>query len=304
MFWRRRSDRSTQATITSNDDMVIVRGGRTFLSQSSYTLPKDRFEESRLDFQHALLYTILGNRHHLAPVADLLRKGGQVLDVGTGTGIWAIEMARQFPKAQFIGVDLKAPSGQNQAPDDLPANYRFVHGDLLEKLPFGDGAFQFIHQRLLGAGIPTDRWPGVVRELARVTHANGYIELIETNFATKGGPALTRIGELATKAGTTRGISSDPGPHLASYLRSAGMRQVSATNLDVVIGMAGGSLGRFAAQDYLMGVTALGALVVAVGLSSEADYAATLDAARRELADPAIESVVPIYIAYGRKSRR
>lgn len=39
---------------------------------------------------------------HLAPLANPKR----ILDIGTGTGIWAIEMAEQYPDAQVIGIDL------------------------------------------------------------------------------------------------------------------------------------------------------------------------------------------------------
>ena len=39
---------------------------------------------------------------HLAP----LHNPPRVLDVGTGTGIWAIEMGEQYPDSEVYGVDL------------------------------------------------------------------------------------------------------------------------------------------------------------------------------------------------------
>ena len=45
----------------------------------------------------------LGNKLHLAPIDD---KPGKILDVGTGTGIWAIEMGDDYPSAEVIGTDL------------------------------------------------------------------------------------------------------------------------------------------------------------------------------------------------------
>ncbi|KAI9728041.1 MAG: hypothetical protein M1834_007855 [Cirrosporium novae-zelandiae] len=45
----------------------------------------------------------MDNKRHLAP----LRKDVQnVLDVATGTGIWAIEIADKYPSAKVIGIDL------------------------------------------------------------------------------------------------------------------------------------------------------------------------------------------------------
>ena len=46
---------------------------------------------------------LLCNNHlHLAPLSNPQR----ILDIGTGTGIWVMEMADEYPDAQIIGTDL------------------------------------------------------------------------------------------------------------------------------------------------------------------------------------------------------
>ena len=35
-------------------------------------------------------------------------KPKRILDIGTGTGIWAIEVADQYPETEIIGTDLSA----------------------------------------------------------------------------------------------------------------------------------------------------------------------------------------------------
>lgn len=50
-----------------------------------------------------MLQIILDHKLHLAP---LDAKPHRILDVGTGTGIWAIEMADRYPSAEIIGTDL------------------------------------------------------------------------------------------------------------------------------------------------------------------------------------------------------
>ena len=67
---------------------------RHYLQGVIYVLPKDLPEQSRLDFQHYLLYAVLGT-HAAAPVGEQVR---HILDVATGTGRWAHEMARSFPQ--------------------------------------------------------------------------------------------------------------------------------------------------------------------------------------------------------------
>jgi methylase of polypeptide subunit release factors len=55
-----------------------------------------------LDLQHHLCKLTLHGKSHLAP----LKNPKNVLDFGTGTGIWAIEFAEEYPEARVLGTDL------------------------------------------------------------------------------------------------------------------------------------------------------------------------------------------------------
>ena len=59
-------------------------------------------EQDRLDLQHHVITLLLNGELHLAPLESPKR----ILDLGTGTGLWAIEMADSFPNATVIGTDL------------------------------------------------------------------------------------------------------------------------------------------------------------------------------------------------------
>jgi tRNA G46 methylase TrmB len=93
-------------------------------------------EINRLDFQHYMLrYAFRGN--YAAPIRDPV----SILDAGTGTGRWAIEMAQLFPRAEVVGVDVKPPAVDELAAkrpmaDQRPPNYRFIPGNLLVLSPF------------------------------------------------------------------------------------------------------------------------------------------------------------------------
>ena len=60
-------------------------------------------ELDRLDVAHQMLKICLGDKLYLAPIGD---EKGRVLDIGCGTGIWAIEFADQHPSADVLGTDL------------------------------------------------------------------------------------------------------------------------------------------------------------------------------------------------------
>jgi ubiquinone/menaquinone biosynthesis C-methylase UbiE len=207
----------------------------------AYVLPRHPGEANRLDLQHHVLRAVLGS-NYLAPI----ERPARLLEVGSGTGQWAFELAAEFPDALVVGFDLVPSKGSG------PANYRFVRGNVLQGLPFGDGQFDFVHQRLMVSGVPVSRWAAVAGDLVRVTRPEGWIELVEAMPGMEPeGPATARLLSLLRQLVRTTGLDSlgHVMGSLDRYLEQAGAVAVQTRTLTLPIGEWGGNVGSWLASD-------------------------------------------------------
>ncbi|KAL0933069.1 methyltransferase domain-containing protein [Colletotrichum truncatum] len=92
-------------------------GGRRYQSflQGIYPLPNDETEQFREEMKHQLIKRLLDGNDYLSPINISPQK---ILDVGTGTGLWAVEVADKFPSAHVIGVDI-SPIQNSYAPQNV-----------------------------------------------------------------------------------------------------------------------------------------------------------------------------------------
>jgi SAM-dependent methyltransferase len=267
---------------------------RRYLEDQPYLLPKDLKEINRLDFQHYVLRMLLrGN--YVAPI----RNPRQVLDVGCGTGQWAYEMAREYPQALVVGLDLE----QAKNPTSPPDNYRFVQGDVLKGLPFADNTFDFVHQRFLIAAIPLMAWPALVKELVRVTAPGGWVELVETsNAVAPMGPVTQQVKSLADQLAALRGldVGGTVPESLDGYLREAGLVRVERRVIEAPVGEWGGRVGALLALDFREASYAFGGAAAARFQIPPEEWAAMVEAMVREWEE--YRTQVRFVVAYGQKA--
>ena len=109
------------------------------------------------------------NKLTLAPIKEDVQK---VLDIGTGTGIWAIDFGDVHPSAEVIGTDLSP-----LMPSWVPPNVRFELDDATKPWTWPDNTFDFVHIRFLGGAIKD--WTAVFREAYRVLKPGGWLETVE-----------------------------------------------------------------------------------------------------------------------------
>jgi len=262
-------------------------------------LPSDTQEINRLDFQHYLLrYAFRGN--YAAPIS----RPSSILDVGTGTGRWAREMAVQFPQARVVGLDIVPPRADAERSTDLrPPNYHFVQGNVLEGLRFADASFDYVHMRLMVLALPAEQWPFVVGELVRVTRPGGWVESVEYGGEQQGGPAITQLIRWGTQASALRGIDTAYSTKVGELLHAAGLQHVHTREIDLPLGAYGGRVGVMNGVDLLNAMKALGSLYVTQGIATAEEFRLTIQAAQAEVESPQYRAVSPFYIAYGQRVR-
>jgi ubiquinone/menaquinone biosynthesis C-methylase UbiE len=222
--WSRRIDKVSGVDTAADDKSRYTVGGRQFLRDAPYVLPSDMGEINRLDFQHYMMrYALRGN--YAAPIGD---HHEQILDVGCGTGRWAIEMAQTFSDAVVTGVDITPPTLNDAILDAnlRPANVNFVVGDVLKGLPFEDQQFTYTHQRYMIGAIPLPEWPRAIGELARLTRPDGWVEVVEADTSKNGGPALRQADAWVAAMLARRGLDIHLAQNLVRWLQETGLQQV------------------------------------------------------------------------------
>ncbi|KAG0137454.1 S-adenosyl-L-methionine-dependent methyltransferase [Tuber indicum] len=99
----------------------------------------------------------------------------QILDVGTGTGIWAIDVADQFPSAVVIGTDLSPIQ-----PSWVPPNCKFQVDDAENDWSFPGDSFDLIHSRHLMTSIRD--WPKYIGQIYNAVKPGGWVQMVEHDF--------------------------------------------------------------------------------------------------------------------------
>ncbi|PKS08123.1 hypothetical protein jhhlp_005398 [Lomentospora prolificans] len=147
--------------------------GRTFHNFNSditqYWGPNDEKQNDHLDTNHAMLLIAMDNELFYSPIGD---NPERVIDIGTGTGVWAVDFADQFPSAEVIGTDLSPIQ-----PSWVPPNCKFELDDAQLPWDYPDNYFDFVHMRLMMGSIKD--WPALYREAYRCLKPGGWIEHLD-----------------------------------------------------------------------------------------------------------------------------
>lgn len=164
---------------------------------------------------------MLHRKLYLAPIKNPQR----VIDLATGTGIWAIDFADLHPGAQVIGCDLSPTQ-----PTLIPPNLKFLVDDIESDWAYVDDPFDFIHARFLCVSIKD--FGKLLKECYRSTKPGGWVEFQDLDgypYSEDGsykGTGLERYYTEVYGAFEMAGYEVRPGPKLEQWFKDAGFVNV------------------------------------------------------------------------------
>ncbi|KAJ7785173.1 S-adenosyl-L-methionine-dependent methyltransferase [Mycena maculata] len=185
--------------------------------RGSYFLPtahESRDEMQRLDDTHEAFRQYFGGSLCFAPLAQ--EEPRKILELGCGSGAWAIQAAKQFPNAHVLAVDV-AP-----LPDRIiPTNMKFRLVDLSRPSDLETETFDIVHARMVMTHVSHGR--EALLRAARFVKPGGLLLMEDIDLrslAESGGPAVFRYISKMIEAWGTRGADTELGRKMEGILRT------------------------------------------------------------------------------------
>ncbi|PGH34127.1 hypothetical protein GX50_03090 [[Emmonsia] crescens] len=167
------SDASAYSTsVTSSIINYEYANGRRYTGykKGEYLLPNDETEQDRLDLLHHVFLLLLDGKLFRAPIGQ---KPQRALDLGTGTGLWALDFGDEYPSAHAIGVDISPIQPTWVAP-----NVKFYVDDIETEWGYSrEDAFDIIHARQIGGSVGD--WSKLLSQCLEHLKPGGWLEIQE-----------------------------------------------------------------------------------------------------------------------------
>ncbi|KAK4451159.1 S-adenosyl-L-methionine-dependent methyltransferase [Podospora aff. communis PSN243] len=259
----------------------------------TYPFPNDELELQRLDLTHEMMIRGTEGKLFHSPLDPAKTK--RILDIGTGTGIWAMVMAEKSPDAQVLGNDLSAVQ-----PTWVPPNLKFEIDDV-ESPWLHEKPFDFIFCRYMCACIAD--WPKLVGSIHAGLRPGAWAEFqdFDLEYYSDDGSLWEEHDvmvwdRLFLGAANKTGREVSPGPRLEGWVRDAGFQGVVHKRFKFPIG----PWPRDPIENGLEAFT-LRLFTGMLGWQPE-DVKVLLTKVRADLRDKRIHSYVNFHVVYGQKA--
>ncbi|KFZ25220.1 hypothetical protein V502_00303 [Pseudogymnoascus sp. VKM F-4520 (FW-2644)] len=166
---------SETTSIASSMYRGYIENGRRYqtVREDNYWGPSDEQQFETFEAGH-LVYQILDcqeeNTLFRSPIAE---NAQHIIDLGTGDGTWAVQVADRFPGITIHGVDLYPPPVTW-----VPPNCIFEVDDITQEWTWHN-KFDLIHLRLLLGAFKPEEWATLYRRCYDNLQPGGWIEQVE-----------------------------------------------------------------------------------------------------------------------------
>ncbi|KAJ5493302.1 hypothetical protein N7539_002048 [Penicillium diatomitis] len=155
-----------------------IEAGFHLADSNGYMLGRGHSAACRLNLQFFLWKESLRfNIHPSIPISS----NPVIADLGTGTGIWLINLSRELPTATLDGYDVDL---SNSPPREwLPERLHLHHWDLFTPVPdHMVGKYDVVHLRLLILVVQNSDPTPVIQNVARLLKPGGYVQWDDLNY--------------------------------------------------------------------------------------------------------------------------
>lgn len=299
---------SSTASLQSSIMQYRQENGRTyhaFKEQLGYVLPNDASEQDRLDLQHHLFTLTLHGKLHLSPAGETTPIT-RCLDIGTGTGVWAMDFADEHPETEVIGTDISPIQ-----PSFVPPNLSFQIDDVEDEWTFST-KFDLVFARMMTGSIAD--WPRLFKQAFDGLAPGGWIECHDILFeplsddgTLKPDSDFCKWAALVLEAAAKFGRPGDSAKRYKQQMIEAGYVNVTEVMYRWPMNRWPADahykeLGFWTFQDLAGGISGLSMALMTRGLGwAPEEVEVFLVKVRNEMKDRNIHAYWPIYVVYGQK---
>lgn len=234
----------------------------------------------------------------------------KVLDVGTGSGIWAVEFADRHPHAEIVGTDLSPCQ-----PEWVPPNVRFEIDDAVLNWTWEPNEFDFIHIRYLFGAIKD--WSALFRQAYRCCVPGGWVQSAEADveFRSDDGtidkePNLKLYKKLFEEGGKALGVSFFVYDEQVKAFEEAGFVDIKTVDYKIPVGSwpkdpklaEVGKFVRATMENDIEGYTLI--MWQDVLQWPKDEYQLFLMGIRKAMRNPKIHTYMRVRFVYGRKPQQ
>ncbi|KAI1150343.1 S-adenosyl-L-methionine-dependent methyltransferase [Nemania diffusa] len=165
-----RSESAAGTSTAEEEPPYIEAFGHKYHHSGRIFVPFDEKEQRRMEIEHRLFRHCLNGALTATRIPLTVER---IVDLGSGTGLWPLEMAVRYPQAQILGIDVS----RIQRTNAVPPNVTFSISNVEDPWPMPPNSIDFLHARSLAGGVSD--WPALLAQAYERLKPGGLLEWTE-----------------------------------------------------------------------------------------------------------------------------